>query len=53
MITTKEVKIKTTDNLTSEYIETELKKLGFNILSWAITKRDNDNLIINISYINN
>ncbi len=36
MITTKEVKIKIPQKLTSEYIETELAKMGFDVLRWAI-----------------
>ena len=40
MITTKEVRIKIPDELTSEYIETELKNMGFDVLRWAITDFD-------------
>ena len=38
MITTKEVKIKQADDFNSEYIETELKNMGFDVLRWAVTK---------------
>lgn len=51
MILTDEVKIKTIKNLSSEYIETELKKMGFDVLRWAIVSYDDDFYYLNISYV--
>ncbi len=42
MITTKEVKIKKTDKLDSDYIESHLKQMGLNVLRWAIVKVDEE-----------
>ncbi|MBQ9245171.1 hypothetical protein IJ182_02760 [bacterium] len=53
MISSKDIKIKITDNLSSEYIETELKKLGYDILRWAITDYDKNNYTVNIAYVEN
>ena len=51
MITTEEIKIPITDNLTSEYIEEYLKNMDLDILRWAITKIENNFYIISTSYI--
>ena len=51
MITSKEVIIPVIDNLTSEYIESELENLGFDVLRWSITRVDCGSYIINVSYI--
>ena len=37
MITTKEIKIKVPEKLTSEYIENEFTSMNLNVLRWAIT----------------
>ena len=51
MIESKDIKIRKTENLTSDYIETELKKQGYDALRWAITGYDDENFIINVSYV--
>lgn len=53
MIITKEIKINIIENLTNDYIESELAKLNLDILSWAITKKDTNYYLLNISYITN
>ena len=42
MIITKEVKVKKTENISSEYIEFHLKQMGLNVLRWAIVKVDEE-----------
>ena len=51
MISSTEVKIKITDNLTSDYIESELKNMGYDVLRWAITHIDNDCYTLDVSYV--
>ena len=51
MITTKEVKIKQADDFNSEYIETELKNMGFDVLRWAVTKIENGYYALNIAVV--
>ena len=51
MITKQEVKIKIVDNLTSNYIEEELKKLNLDILSWAIVDINENYYTLNISVV--
>lgn len=53
MITTKEVKIKIPEEFTSEYIETNLKNMGFDVLKWAITGYTEQDYIINVSVYEN
>lgn len=56
MIISKDVKIKIPSELSSEYIENELKNLGFdiqNVLKWAITDYDNTYYTINIAIVIN
>ncbi len=53
MISSKDVKIKKTNDFTSEYIETELKKQGYDVLRWAITNYDDTDYIVNIAYVEN
>ena len=53
MILTDEVKIKATDNLTSEYIDSEFKKLNINPLRWAIVEANEAVYTISVSYENN
>ena len=51
MITTKEFKIPLIDNITSQYIESNLTNIGLDFLRWAITKIDSDYITVNVSYI--
>ena len=51
MITTKEVKIKIPDELTSEYIETELKNMGLDVLRWAITDFDKEYYTLDLAVV--
>ncbi len=51
MIESKDLLIKKTENLSSDYIETELQKQGYDVLRWAITGQDDENFIINVSYV--
>ena len=51
MITTKVVRIKKTNELTSEYIETELKKTGLDVLRWVVTGTDEDNYILSLAVV--
>jgi hypothetical protein len=51
MISTVEVKIKKVDDLSSIYIENELKKMGYDFLRWAITSYDKENYILNVAIV--
>ncbi len=51
MILTAEVKIKSIKNLSSEYIEMQLRNMGFDVLRWAIVSYDDDFYNLNISYV--
>ena len=51
MITNKEVKVKIPKELTSEYIETELAKMGLDVLRWAITDYDTEFYTINAAIV--
>ena len=51
MITNKEVKIKIPAKLTSNYIENELKNMGFDVLRWAITESDSEYYSVNIAVV--
>jgi len=44
------IKIQKTDQITTEYIEKELKKMGINPLRWAIVKIEKDFFTINCAY---
>ena len=50
MILTAEVKIKSIKNLSSEYIEMQLRNMSFDVLRWAIVSYDDDFYILSISY---
>lgn len=50
MIVTDQFKIKKTDNLTSQYIESELAKNGIEPLRWAIVNFDEYMYILDVSY---
>ncbi len=51
MITTKEFKVKIPKEFTSEYIETELKKAGFDVLRWAITDFDSEYYTLSLAVV--
>ncbi len=51
MITTKEVKIKIPNDFTSEYIESNLSIMGYDVLKWAITGYDEEYYTLNISVV--
>ncbi len=51
MIKTEEVKIKIPKELTSEYIDEELKKMGFDVLKWAIVDFDENYYKLNIAIV--
>ena len=53
MITTKEIKIKRIENISSEYIDSELSKLGLDVLRWAITGYDDDTFTLNLAVVEN
>lgn len=44
------VKIKNINDLSTEYVENELKKLGIEPIRWAITAQQNDTLIVSLAY---
>lgn len=50
MILTENFKIKKSDNITSQYVESELKNIGISPLRWAIVDTEKDILIISASY---
>lgn len=50
MITTEELEIKKTDNLTSEYIEQELAKVNIVPLRWAIVNAKEDSFVLSVSF---
>ncbi len=51
MILSKDVKIKRTEDFTSEYIKAELKKQGYDVLRWAVTDYNDTDYIVNIAYV--
>lgn len=53
MILSEEFKIKKTDNLSSNYIESELEKIGIEPLRWAIVDVLNDGFVVSASYEKN
>ena len=44
------VKIPNNNEPSTEYIEEELRKKGFDPLRWAIVKVTKDNFVINLAY---
>ena len=50
MITTEEIEIPKTENLTSGYIEKELAKLDIAPLRWAIVEVRQDSYILSVSF---
>ena len=53
MITTKEIKIKRIENISSEYIDSELSKLELDVLRWAVTGYDDDTFTLNLAVVEN
>ena len=49
MLSTKEIKIKIPNEITSEYIENELLNMGFNVIYWSITDCNDDIYTLNVS----
>ena len=50
MIVSESVKINRIENISTEYIENELKKQGIEPIRWAITKVEEKSLIITLAY---
>lgn len=51
MITSELISIPNTDNLSTEYIEEEIKKQNIdNLLRWAIVKTNSTELTISLAY---
>ncbi len=50
MITTRQIEIPKTENLTSSYIETELSKMDIEPLRWAIVDVLSDRYILSVSF---
>ena len=51
MITSKEIRIKKTEEFSSEYVNAQLKDLGFDVLRWAITDFDDEFYTINLALV--
>ena len=51
MITTKTIKIKTPNNVSSRYIEEQLKIKGYDVLRWAITGYEDDTYILDVAVV--
>ena len=51
MISAKEIKIKKIDNFDSDYIETVLENMGFDVLRWAITDIDDEYYTLNLAVL--
>lgn len=51
MITTKTLKIKIPKELTNEYIENELKLMGYDVLRWAITNYDEEFYTLDVAIV--
>ena len=52
MIETKVIKLNKLESFDNTYIENELKKLGFNIVRWAIVEISDLYISVCVSYIN-
>lgn len=50
MITSELISIPNTENLSTEYIEKEIKKQNINPLRWAIVKTNSKELTISLAY---
>ena len=51
MIVNEYIKIKKVDDLTSEYIETELSNLNLDVLRWVITEIDEEFYYLTLSVV--
>ena len=51
MITTKTLKIEIPENLSSHYIEQQLKMKGYDVLRWAITGYEENNYILDVAVV--
>ena len=51
MIISKDFKIKIPEEFTSGYIEKELKKMGLDVLRWAVTGYDEEFYTVTASYV--
>ena len=51
MILSKDVKIDKINEFSGEYIESELKKQGYDVLRWAITEISDSQYTVSISYV--
>ncbi len=51
MITSKEIKIENIGEFSSEYVNSQLRQLGFDVLRWAITNVDDDFYTVNIAIV--
>lgn len=50
-IINKQIFIKAIDNVTSDYIETELQKLNIDVLRWAIVDIQDNLYTVNVSCV--
>ena len=51
MITSKEIKIKKLEEFSAQYVNEKLKKLGLDVLRWAITDIDDEFYTVNIAIV--
>ena len=51
MITTKTVKLDIRENISSKYIEEQLKLKGYDVLRWAITGYEENNFILDVAVV--
>ena len=51
MITSKEIKIKKTEEFSSEYVNSQLKEQGFDVLRWALTDIDDEFYTVSIAVV--
>ena len=51
MITSKEIKIRKIEEFSAQHVNDELKKLGLDVLRWAITDIDDEFYTVNISIV--
>lgn len=50
MIQSTKIKINKIENFDNLYIENELKKLGFELIRWAVIAVDDESLTVSVSY---
>lgn len=51
MILTEIIEVKRTDNLTSDYIDADLRKQGLDVISWAILDVKKDVYSVNVAFV--